>query len=102
MEDVRGRRDNRSILPLAAVPTRYSSFRLLTLSCRYGMLFGSDCNDKRLRDVTGAKRGETVGLTPSVTIGPVRACLAEDVATEINERRSYWIPGHLSRDGKSS
>ena len=26
------------------------------------MLFGSDCNDKKLRNVTGAKRGDTVGL----------------------------------------
>jgi hypothetical protein len=26
------------------------------------MLCGSDCNDKRLRDVTEVKRGETVGV----------------------------------------
>jgi hypothetical protein len=44
------------------VPTRSSSFRLLTLSCRSVMLFGSDCNNNMLRDVTRVKRGETVGL----------------------------------------
>src|SRR4029434_9817374 len=60
------RQYNRSRLPLAAVPTGGASFRLLTLSCRYGMLFGSDCNDDMLRDVTGVKRGDTVGLTPLV------------------------------------
>jgi hypothetical protein len=26
------------------------------------MLFGSDCNNNMLRDVTGVKRGDTVGL----------------------------------------
>src|SRR4030095_15334165 len=56
------RQDNRSRLPLAAGPTWDASFRLLTLSCRYGMLFGSDCNDDMLRDVTGVKRGDTVGV----------------------------------------
>ena len=40
----------------------YPSFRLLTLPCRYGMLLGSDCNNNRLCDAAGAKRGETVGL----------------------------------------
>src|SRR5262249_24233037 len=52
----RGRRYNRSILPLAAVPTRCASFRLLTLVCRYGMLFGSDCNNNILWDVTGGQK----------------------------------------------
>ena len=36
MVDRLGRQDNRSIIPLAAVPTRSSSFRLLTLACRDG------------------------------------------------------------------
>src|SRR5262249_28064564 len=53
-----GRRYNRSRLPLAAVPTRYASFRLLTLACRYGMLFGSDCNNNMLWDVTGGQKEE--------------------------------------------
>src|SRR5882762_668067 len=44
-----GTRDNRSTMLLVAVPTQVSSFRLLTLSCRYGMLFGSDCNNNTLR-----------------------------------------------------
>src|SRR5499427_6499749 len=48
---------------LVAVPRQVSSFRLLTLSCRYGILFGSDCNNNTLRDVIGVKRGDTVGLT---------------------------------------
>src|SRR6516164_755847 len=46
----------------SAAPMRVSSFRLLTLSCRYGMLFGSDCNNNMLWNVTGIKRGDTVGL----------------------------------------
>src|SRR4029450_12055738 len=58
----RGTRDNRSTILLVAVPTQVSSFRLLTLSCRYGMLFGSDCNNNTLRDVIGVKRGDTVGI----------------------------------------
>src|SRR5215467_3635159 len=57
-----GTRDNRSPSPLVAVPRQVSSFRLLTLSCRYGMLFGSDCNNNTLRDVIGVKRGDTVGI----------------------------------------
>src|SRR5215468_7237088 len=57
-----GTRDNRSTMLLVAVPTQVSSFRLLTLSCRYGMLFGSDCNNNTLRDVIGVKRGDTVGI----------------------------------------
>src|SRR5439155_21656910 len=39
--------------------TACASSRLLTLSCRYGMLIGSDCYNKRLRDATEAN---TVGL----------------------------------------
>src|SRR5215475_12942511 len=58
----RGTRDNRSRLLFAAVPTRGASFRLLTLSCRYAMLCGSNCNSNTLRDVTGVKRGDTVGI----------------------------------------
>src|SRR5215467_4082291 len=61
-----GTRDNRSTMLLVAVPTQVSSFRLLTLSCRYGMLFGSDCNNNTLRDVIGVKRGDTVGLLQRV------------------------------------
>src|SRR2546426_5381322 len=57
-----GTRDNRSTMLLVVVPRQVSSFRLLTLSCRYGMLFGSDCNNNTLRDVIGVKRGDTVGL----------------------------------------
>src|SRR5262247_1426793 len=57
-----GTRDNRSTILLVAVPRQVSSFRLLTLSCRYGMLFGSDCNNNILRDVIGVKRGDTVGI----------------------------------------
>src|SRR5919109_1926310 len=57
-----GTRDNRSTMLLVAVSTQVSSFRLLTLSCRYGMLFGSDCNNNMLRDVIEVKRGDTVGL----------------------------------------
>src|SRR5262249_16789020 len=58
----RGRRDNRSPSPLAAAPTQCSSFRLLTLAGRYGMLSGSDCNNKRFREATGVKRRETIGI----------------------------------------
>jgi len=54
-------------MPLAAVPTRCASVRLLILSCRYGMLFGSDYNNM-LRDITGVKRGDTVGLCGSAVI----------------------------------
>src|SRR5262252_2491760 len=57
-----GTRDNRSTMLLVAVPRQVSSFRLLTLSCRYGMLFGSDCNNNTLRDVIGVKRGDTVSV----------------------------------------
>jgi hypothetical protein len=47
----------RSTIPLAAVPTQVSSFRLLTLACRM-----SDAGRKRLiehhaREATGVKRG---------------------------------------------
>src|SRR6267143_5611075 len=58
----RGTQDNRAIIPLAAAPTRCASFRLLTLACRYGILLESDCNNNTLRDATGVKRGDTVGL----------------------------------------
>src|SRR5262249_27162448 len=51
----RGRRDNRSIFPLAVVPTPCASFRLLTLACRSGILCGSDGNNNMLRNVTGVK-----------------------------------------------
>src|SRR5215467_13242057 len=61
-----GTRDNRSPSPLVAVPRQVSSFRLLTLFCRYGMLFGSDCNNNTLRDVVGVKRGDTVGIMPDI------------------------------------
>src|SRR5262249_14958156 len=57
-----GTRDHRSTMLLVAVPTQVSSFRLLPLSCRYGMLFGSDCNNNTLRDVIEVKRGDTVSL----------------------------------------
>ena len=33
-----------------------------TFGAKPGMLFGSDCNNNRLRDVTGFKRGDTVGI----------------------------------------
>src|SRR5215510_2869334 len=62
-----GTRDNRSTMLLVAVPRQVSSFRLLTLSCRYGMLWGSDCNNSTLRDVIGVKRGDTVGLVGSTS-----------------------------------
>src|ERR1043166_1117537 len=58
----RGTRDNRSTILLVAVPTRVSSFRLLTLSCRYVTLVGSDGNNNKLCDAIGVKRGEPVGL----------------------------------------
>src|SRR4029450_10223751 len=54
----RRKRDNRSTFLLAAVPMRVSSFRLLPLPCRYGMLVRSDCSNNKLRDATGVKRGE--------------------------------------------
>src|SRR5262249_28293007 len=65
-----GTRDHRSTMLLVAVPTQVSSFRLLPLSCRYGMLFGSDCNNNTLRDVIEVKRGDTVGVRPW---NPIRA-----------------------------
>src|SRR5262245_38953008 len=37
------------------------------------MLFGSDCNDDMLRDVTGVKRGDTVGVRPRWIKGPCKA-----------------------------
>src|SRR5207247_919804 len=46
-----------------AVPTRVSSFRLLELTCQNGVFVGSDCNNNVLRDETGVKRGDTVGLS---------------------------------------
>src|SRR6266567_4518197 len=58
----RGTRDNCSTILLVAVPTQVSSFRLLTLSCRYVMLVGSDGNNNKLRDAIGVKRGDTVGI----------------------------------------
>ena len=39
-----------------------SSFRLLTLAGRYGVLLGGNCNNNMLRDATGVRRGDTVGL----------------------------------------
>src|SRR5688500_237602 len=53
-------------MPLASGPTRCSSFRLLTLPSRYRVLSGSDCINRRLREATGAKRGDTVGLLGGV------------------------------------
>jgi hypothetical protein len=32
------------------------------LTCQKGVFVGSDCNNNALRDETGAKRGDTVGL----------------------------------------
>src|SRR5712691_8710112 len=58
---------SKAMMPFAAVPTRCSSFRLLTLSCGYRMLSGSDCNNNMLRDVTGVKRGDTVGIGRAVS-----------------------------------
>ena len=43
-------------------PRRCHLFASSHWPCRYGMLVGSDCNNKRLRDATGVKRGDTVGL----------------------------------------
>src|SRR5690349_10480672 len=58
---------------LVAVPRQGSSFRLLTLSCRYGMLCGSNCNNNTLRDVIGVKKGDTVGIVAIYTmIGDAR------------------------------
>src|SRR4029434_1753030 len=65
-----GTRDNRSTILLVAVPTQVSSFRLLTLSCRYGMLFGSNGNNNTLRDVIGVKRRDTVGIQHSKWSAP--------------------------------
>src|SRR5215471_19103156 len=53
-----------------------SSFRLLTLCYRYGMLFGSDCNNNTLRDVIGVKRGDTVGLNGINNSGTPSPCHA--------------------------
>src|SRR5262245_27714158 len=66
-----GTRDNRSTMLLVAVSRQVSSFRLLTLSCRYGMLFGSDCTSNTLRDVIEVKRGDTVGVSLGVTCAVV-------------------------------
>src|SRR5215471_5011474 len=55
-------RDNRSTILPIAVPTQGSSFRLLTLPCRYAILVGSDSNNNKLCDAIGVKRGETVGV----------------------------------------
>src|SRR2546430_15566760 len=59
----RGTRDNRSTILLVAGPTQVSSFRLLTLRCRYVMLGGSDGNNNKLCDAIGVKRGDTVGIS---------------------------------------
>src|SRR4029434_3464378 len=67
----RGRRNNRSTILLVAVPTQVSSFRLLTLPCRYVILVGSDSNNNKLCDEIGVKRGETVGLIHSRMSAPV-------------------------------
>src|SRR5262252_2586271 len=58
-----GTRDNRSTMLLVAVPRQVSCFRLLTLSCQYGMLCGSDCNNNTLRDVIGVKRGDRLSVS---------------------------------------
>jgi hypothetical protein len=65
------------------VPTQCSSFRLLTLAGRYGMLSGSDCNNKRLREATGVKRRDTVGLPmlcqmPRIIAEIVGVCVAAE------------------------
>src|SRR5215813_9809094 len=65
----RGTRDNRSTMLLVAVPTQVSSFRLLTLPCRYVTLVGSDSNHSKLCDAIGVKRGETVGLRDRRHVG---------------------------------
>src|SRR5437867_3172453 len=44
-------------MPLAAVPTRSSSFRLLGMACQYGTFVGSDCIHNRLCDAIGVRRG---------------------------------------------
>src|SRR6516165_7174729 len=62
----RGTRDNRSTMLLVAVPTQVSSFRLLTLPCRYVTLVGSDSNHSKLCDAIGVKRGETVGIAAAL------------------------------------
>src|SRR5215475_11598148 len=60
-------------MPLAAVPTRVSSFRLLELTCQKGVFVGSDCNNNALRDETRVKRGDTVGLC--TVYGKAGCCL---------------------------
>ena len=47
---------------LVAVPTPVVWFRLLTLASREGIRVGSNGYNKRLREATGVKRGETVSL----------------------------------------
>jgi hypothetical protein len=32
------------------------------MACQWGMLVGSDCNNKMLGHATGIKKGQTVGL----------------------------------------
>src|SRR4029453_3405066 len=54
----RGTQDNRSTIPLAVVPTPVSFFRLHKMTCRFGILNGSDRYNNRLRDATGVKREE--------------------------------------------
>src|SRR5215475_3861343 len=48
---------NRSLMPLAAVPTRCSSFRLLALACQCWIPVGGDCKNKKLCEATGIKKG---------------------------------------------
>jgi hypothetical protein len=42
---------------------------LLTLSCRYRVLCGSDCMNNTLWDVIRVKRGDTVGLALTTYMG---------------------------------
>jgi hypothetical protein len=44
-------------MPLAVVPTRCSSFRLLGMACQKGTFVGSDCMHNRLCDAIGVTRG---------------------------------------------
>src|SRR5262249_25228412 len=87
----------------AAVPMRVSSFRLLTLSCRYGMQFGSDCNNNILWDVTRIKRGDTVGICIVLLLPECAAEGPEAVLVPLTIRcpSARGVPGSPAPDAPS-
>jgi len=60
------------------------------------MLFGSDCNNNMLWDVTGVKRGDTVGVGKAPLIPPL-AAVANAVyqATGVRMDRLALSPGNV-------